>query len=249
MRVARRLKVALYVLAALVMYMHVAEASGPATLGAVTRLGAVDGGTIPAPSVIGGLVYDTIASTVYVSDGGSWTALGSGAGSSSGGYIFATLSAAQSTNISQGDHLKFDTVIADGGTNVTLDTTTTYANGNNVASKGRFTLKANHTYYMKFIIPYTTYSGNGGSIYIAWTNADNGAWINPVGVAIPFDVAGDPYFNADQTVIVAPSVDTRYEARLIGSPSQLIAIGSAATPATDGGALNTFPSAVILVLD
>lgn len=64
-------------------------------------------------------------------------------------YTVGTLTAQQTTNIGNGDHIKFNSVgITDGSNLILLDTTSAYSNFTNTASVGRITLTAGATYIL-----------------------------------------------------------------------------------------------------
>ena len=84
-------------------------------------------------------------------------------------YIFVQLAGAQTTNISAGDHVKFDTVVTSSGSSATLDTSTTYTTTQGAASIGRFTLKAGKTYRLDAGIPWS----DDGYIRFKWYDATN----------------------------------------------------------------------------
>lgn len=92
-------------------------------------------------------------------------------------YLMATLATQQSANIGVGDHVKFDTVNAGEGTEVVLDTTSTYANTQGTASIGRVTLHGTAngglSYKLRFNAGYALFSGATGSIDFQFFDATN----------------------------------------------------------------------------
>jgi hypothetical protein len=140
------------------------------------------------------------------------------AGSSGGGlhdYLLGTFTAAQNTNRSEGDHLKFNSVVASSGTSITLDTTTGYTNAANVASVGRFTLTANNTYRIDFNPTYIDLGGTGGYVVLALWDADASAQIGNrsfyYAATGTSHIAGSGIF----TTIYTPGSDKRVEVRII----------------------------------
>jgi|ERR1043166_1992988 hypothetical protein len=102
-------------------------------------------------------------------------------------FVFARLNTTQSSNISVGDHLKFDTVdFARGGVGdplgagakmggaVSLDTTTTYSNTSGVASIGRFTVRGGKIYKLYCDPGYALFSGNTGIVTVQWFDVTTG---------------------------------------------------------------------------
>lgn len=63
--------------------------------------------------------------------------------------VHAYLSANQSSNISDGDHVKFDTVFSSVGTQIALNNSTAYTTTVGAASIGRFLLKSGFTYRLR----------------------------------------------------------------------------------------------------
>lgn len=125
-------------------------------------------------------------------------------------YMVANLSANQTTNVSSGDHIKFNGLwngnMSSSGTtttdNISLDTTTAYVTTNNVASIGRFTLGAGRTYELTASLSAT--SGSGG---FAWFNANTGTQLSNEAKLLD-------NLQCIAKAIVTPSSSTRYEVRL-----------------------------------
>ncbi len=80
----------------------------------------------------------------------------------------------QTTNVSSGDHLKFNSVSFSAGTNISLDTTTSYTTTPNVNSIGRITLIGGKTYYIESWVVQVS----GTSIVVAVYNADSNTFID-----------------------------------------------------------------------
>lgn len=154
-------------------------------------------------------------------------------------YLCGTLSASYSTNLGQNDHIKFNLVQASSGSAISLDTSTTYAPGNNVASIGRFTVAAG-TYRLTFGFGRVSFNNTNTYTYVHWANADTGT---PIGssaqvLSLQFNAsnqAGTP----TTEVIYTATGSTRLEAR-ITAQSGTTAMGENQVGA-DGGALNGYP--------
>lgn len=89
-------------------------------------------------------------------------------------YVLAAVSASYSSNVTTSDHIKFDTINASAGSDISLDTATSYTNSANVASIGRFRLKAGKTYRLSASI-----SMEGSTSALAgyrWYDATNSAY-------------------------------------------------------------------------
>lgn len=97
-------------------------------------------------------------------------------------YALAQLATQQTTNIAVGDHVKFDTFVGGEGTEIQVDTTSTYSNANATASIGRITLHGTPngglTYKLRFNAGYALFSGATGSIDFQFYDATNGALIS-----------------------------------------------------------------------
>jgi len=93
-------------------------------------------------------------------------------------YLEAYMNNNQTTNVGVGDHVKFNATIATAGTNISLDTSSTYTNGGG-ASIGRFTLATGHTYWLFGNLTSVLYSSSADAIYYYWYNVTAGAQIGP----------------------------------------------------------------------
>lgn len=135
-------------------------------------------------------------------------------------FLMATLATQQSTNIAVGDHVKFDTVSISEGTEVVLDTSTTYSNVQGAASIGRLllhgTANGSLSYKLRFNAGYALFSGATGSIDFQFYDATNGALI-PGGTA-SLRNAADATAEMGTGVMEAvftPLQDTLVEVRII----------------------------------
>jgi hypothetical protein len=173
-------------------------------------------------------------------------------------YITAANINVVTTNIAAGDHAKFDQVLTTGG--VTLDTTTAYTSAPNVASLGRFTLKAGKTYKLAGHLGDIVYSPNTTN-FVAYRLFNSDASISLGGqVTVSSDfTSGSNYDGSGGTAdaIFTPSVDTRVELRIFGAGqmtgyggalasskayAEIIQIGSTATT---GNAFNSLVGATV----
>ena len=125
----------------------------------------------------------------------------------------ATLFVPQSTNLGTNDHVKFNTITSSYGDKISLDTTTAYTSAINVASIGRFSLKAGSRYRVSFHLPRMDLTGANQYCYIK--NSDTGIDIEK------FYLTGSP----TGETILSPTIDGRYEIR-IGSTSATFIIDS-----------------------
>lgn len=146
------------------------------------------------------------------------------------GYLFARLATQQSTNIAANDHLKFDTVIASRGRDITLDTTTAYSNSNGAASIGRVTLLAGKTYHLRCAIPYLLGSGATGLLEVEFNDVTGTPAALP-GVRGELVVATDAGNDAATGVaeaVFTPTQDSLVEVRII-TATALTRIGTTST--------------------
>jgi hypothetical protein len=115
-------------------------------------------------------------------------------------YLEAYMSTNQTTNLGVGDHVKFNGTIATAGSNITLDTSTTYTNGAG-ASIGRFTLASGHTYWLFGNLTSVVYNTSSDAIYYYWYNVTAGAAIGPT----VYNTA-PARNNTSQNLVQAPAV-------------------------------------------
>jgi hypothetical protein len=100
------------------------------------------------------------------------------------GYVSST----QSTNLSAGDHVKFNSSYFSVGSDIALDSSSSYTTTLGAPSIGRITLAANHTYKLTF----SPNEGVGqGAIYFEWRDANNGSSIG-VGTRLDDGQQGSP---------------------------------------------------------
>ena len=111
-------------------------------------------------------------------------------------YLVAKLSADVTTNLSTGDHIKFNSLSynqSSNGTtntgNMSLDTTTAYTTTANVASLGRLTLKAGRTYDLTGYVQGTPAASTASFSY-AWFNADSATQIGTNATYFPNVLSG-----------------------------------------------------------
>jgi hypothetical protein len=120
-------------------------------------------------------------------------------------------------NMAVGDHVQFNTTRASViGSNITLDTTSPYSTGTNVASTGRFTLKAGSAYMLR---GFQRDLGTVQWIGFAWFNTDTNTQIGQwggsgAGSAIDANVADSLAIG-----MIDCTVDTRVELRRTGESS------------------------------
>jgi len=114
-------------------------------------------------------------------------------------YLEAYMNNNQTADLGAGDHVKFNTVISSSGSNISLDTTTAYTNGAG-ASRGRFTLAANHTYWLFGDLTAVVFNGND-LVYYYWYNVTGSAQIG----ATVYNTASARN-NTSQSLLQAPAV-------------------------------------------
>ena len=125
-------------------------------------------------------------------------------------FLMGTLSTGQFSNLAFGDRIKYDTIMNQFGSDITLNTITPYTTTLNVNSIGRITLKAGGTYkMMASALLLTT-----GSLFAAtgWQNADTG-----IEIGADATQADSSFANTTLTsqpiscAFFSPTVDTRVQ--------------------------------------
>lgn len=134
-------------------------------------------------------------------------------------YALAKLSAAQTTNLGSGDHVKWDGSDAISG--ITLDTATAYT-ASAGASIGRFTLEAGKTYRLRAGLR-GAFSGNTGTLVYRWAK-DDGTGVGRFGVNFAMTVTSHEGTQGEAVAIVTPSGSERYEVRFTAAPVALSSI-------------------------
>ncbi|HYH75493.1 MAG TPA: collagen-like protein [Candidatus Saccharimonadales bacterium] len=163
---------------------------------------------------VGSYYTATDTGSMYVKTTGTgttgWTVLGAGVAAS---YMQATLTAPQNTNISTGDHVKFNKVNVSAGSDITLNTSGGYSTTAGVSSLGRFTLKAGKTYLLNGVM---TVSGNTSAIDTAWYNVTTSSNMgNGNSLYAPGGSGSDAGGGVNQ-VVFTPGTDTVVELRILG---------------------------------
>lgn len=120
--------------------------------------------------------------------------------------------ATYSTNVSVGDHIKFDGVAFVRGSNISLDTSSSYTTSTGVASVGRITLAAGKTYKLTGSIN-NVVSANYNAM--RWYNSDTNTALGVVsGMSSPVSTT-DRVPSAGFIAYITTSVSTRVELRII----------------------------------
>lgn len=123
------------------------------------------------------------------------------------GYNISTYA----TNVNVGDHIKFDGNVFVRGSNISLDTTSSYSASTNVASVGRITLAAGKTYKLTGSINNVVSANYNG---MRWYNSDTGASLG-VQSGMPSPVSTtDRVPSAGFVAYITTSVSTRVELRI-----------------------------------
>lgn len=199
---------------------------------AVTTIVEVRFGVASAVLAIGGSSRPH-AFVEVLSDGGA-------GGASAAGYMRAEMVADQSTNVTTGDHLKFNSVHASSGSDITLDTATTYTNAGG-ASVGRFTLSAGKTYMLRSTVPRVLFGSADSSLQYQWYNVTAGAALGTSGGSLSATWSASTVSNDSfAETIIKPSATTLIELRMVAVNGTITSIG-------DGGS-GRMPSAFIEVI-
>lgn len=134
------------------------------------------------------------------------------AGSALQSILHGFNNATYSTNVSVGDHIKFDGVAFVRGSNISLDTSSSYTAAPDVASVGRITLAAGKTYKLTGSIN-NVVSTNYNAM--RWYNSDTNTALGVVsGMSSPVSTT-DRVPSAGFIAYITTSVSTRVELRII----------------------------------
>jgi len=155
-------------------------------------------------------------------------------------YIHAYMVGTQTTNVGNGDHIKWDTLGTQFGSDVTLDLATTYTSSANVASIGRFTLKAGKTY--KLYTSLRLRASSSTAIAIKWYDATNSSTI---GRGLGWDTVQESYDYSSATALTAfitPVVDTFVEVRFDDGNVADVVAGSHAVIETVDSTISISPT-------
>jgi len=139
-----------------------------------------------------------------------------------GSYIFGTLSGDQSTGLTNGDPIQWDTDSSSAGNDITLD---------GVTNVGRFTLAAGKTYKLSAMLQ-AVFSGSSGTATFQWYNVTGAAYIGKQHTAVPMNSTNLSNIASPAVAYVTPSVSTDVELRLNGIPTSLSSIESDTSWAT-----------------
>ena len=123
------------------------------------------------------------------------------------GYNAATYS----VNVGVGDHIKFDNFAFARGTNITLDTSSSYNTSTNTASIGRITLAAGKTYKLTGSINNVVSPSYNAT---RWYNSDTGAVLGLISGSSPPISTTDRSPSAETIAYVVVSSTTRVELRI-----------------------------------
>jgi len=123
--------------------------------------------------------------------------------------------ATYTTNLSAGDHIKFDGVAFVRGSNISLDTTSTYTTSTGVASVGRITLAAGKTYKLVGSLNNATTTGSGDYCPSRWFNADSGDVLGLISAGAPPNSTTNRVPGAGVIAYITTSIATRVELRIL----------------------------------
>ena len=130
-------------------------------------------------------------------------------------YLISTITAAQTTNIGNGDHIKFNSIGNQYGSDIILDTTTTYSTIVDAPSIGRFTLKSGKTYRCVFNLGEMQLPG-ANDVSFAWYNATTNQMISlSPSDAVAVTQTGNYVGDSVSQAVFTPTIDTKIELRLI----------------------------------
>ena len=157
-------------------------------------------------------------------------------------YLTAVILSDQSTNISTGDHVKFNSTLISSGSDIALDGTTAYTSSPG-ASLGRFTLKGGKTYKLISEL----YLDTNQCIY-QWYDVTNSVGLGTAGSAF-----GTNFATSDTTIptaqaTISPASDIVVEVRLInaGATNFIFSLGYG-TAYGSHATIETIESSVLVV--
>lgn len=144
-------------------------------------------------------------------------------------YVYAERSTDQTSVVDGVDHVGYNSILTQYGSDITVDTTSPYVTTTNTSSLGRITLKAGKTYRIKGFAS----GSNAWNQYASfcWYNADTGSHL------IASTACGSSYGpqytstggslsgNKEAELIFTPSIDTRIELRIIDVDASTITSG------------------------
>jgi hypothetical protein len=141
---------------------------------------------------------------------------------STANYLCATLSTAQSTNLSSNDHVKFDTVVSNYGNKITLDTSTAYTTSSGT-SIGRFTVKAGSSYNIDFDPAFMTLPASAWGTFLVY-NVTTGSNVASSGWQ-SFTGTGNSSYGSISTIFNAIT-DSILEIRMTIGAGSINSLGS-----------------------
>lgn len=140
-------------------------------------------------------------------------------------FASVRISAPQSTNITVGDHVKFDVLEASSGSDVAADISTAYTVAAGAASIGRIRLKAGRTYRLTGDIG-SFGAGSAGFVSYRWYDATGGSFLGSNGAVESSTEAANDGLGGSAEATFTPVVDSYVELRLT-SVSGASALGHA----------------------
>ena len=124
-------------------------------------------------------------------------------------FLFAKLSADQSTNLTVGDQIQFDTIDISQGSNISLDTTT---------NVGRFTLTAGHTYRIQCGVR-PDFSAPGGAFQMKIRNVTDSVDIGIISNQAPYTRTSDVSHQDMVIGMVTPETNIECEIQVVANVS------------------------------
>jgi hypothetical protein len=153
----------------------------------------IGGVTVPAGSY----------GSAFVWNGTVWNPINA-ASNVGASYVHAVIGTNQTTNISVNDHIKFDTITAQYGSDITPVNTTQEGSGGSTV--GGFLLKAGKTYRLNGQVNFA--SGSGSNLDYGWYNVTAGAYIGTTAKNNSANNSDPEVANGFATAIFTPTIDT-----------------------------------------
>jgi len=156
--------------------------------------------------------------------------LGTSVGGSAGDieYVVGKLNSSQDSNVSDGDHIKWDTVISSEGSTISLDISTSYSTTNDAASIGRFTVSSTANYEVRSVIIAQFSASPDQAFDIQLYNATSGTAVSNaiVASAIASEGGNNNYSSQAESFWRGElSSGTKYEIRIVAA-GDIIKIGN-----------------------
>jgi len=177
----------------------------------------INSGVITASGLtLNNLVYpavDGIAGSVITTNGANQLSFSSTA-LPNPSFLYASMTTTQTTNLSVNDHLKFNNVIYNKGTGISLNTTSPYSIVTGAASIGRFTITTVDTFKLELSLIFINFVDFSGSLTLQWYNTTTNT---AVGNSILLNSSNNKNCGCGSfSAIITNTTTSSYECRITG---------------------------------